>query len=114
MRRRIFWSATGLLVLAASWLLWNWLIPPFPIRAYERLRLGMTQEEVETAIGLPPGYYDGVGPMPVSMSGIVSIFREAGLPSNKLSDARNANDDSRVTIQFWVWEDYCIWTACDP
>jgi hypothetical protein len=55
MKKAILWGLAGVLALGVgTWFLWS---APFPVRAYERIRLGMTGEEVETAIGGPPTHW---------------------------------------------------------
>jgi hypothetical protein len=44
--------------LIAAWLLWP--VPPgvrFTREQYDRIQLGITRAEVETIMGMPPGYY---------------------------------------------------------
>ena len=39
---------------AIGWVVWREIKKPEPVRAYKRLRLGMTRDEVEAAIGVAP------------------------------------------------------------
>ena len=54
-RRRLSIGVGILLLLLSGLLTWKWFILSEPERAYERLRLGMTLEEVESAIGREAG-----------------------------------------------------------
>jgi hypothetical protein len=115
MKRRLLWTTSALLVLlVATWLLTQWVAKPFPVRAYERLRLGMTETEVNATIGMPPGYYDGIGPMPLSMSSIGEISQETGLPHRNLYlEHGGIRDDENMTVKTWICEDYWIHVAFD-
>jgi hypothetical protein len=57
-------------------------------RAYSRIQLGMTRQQVETAIGLPPGYYEGEYPKPHSMSRFVKTppLQQSGIAFEKCHD----------------------------
>jgi hypothetical protein len=78
----------GIMVCGGTcWALGAGALPPDTIRAYERIRLGMTPSEVEAVIGLSPGYHDGGIPMPPFMSPCGKCVRETGLPSTALPHA---------------------------
>jgi hypothetical protein len=109
-RRRllILLLATLVIVPVAGWVVWRAATKPEAVKAYERLRLGMTKGEVEKAIGMPPGYYrsyprvgiqDGnyvrqIGPMPDA----------AGRPISSLPYYEG-------TVERWTWDDFWIWVA---
>jgi hypothetical protein len=110
-RRRLL---IGLLIAMAPiapvvcWTVWRAISLPRPIRAYERIRLGMTPAEVERAIGMPPGEF---APLTASMSrGYPQYIRESGLPS-ETADAEWVH--AKVTVQRWRWEEYAIYVAFD-
>jgi hypothetical protein len=93
--------ATLLIVPVAGWVVWREITKPEPVRAYERLRLGMTHEEVQTAIGAPQEDFD----LPW---GDLTIIREIGLPSAHLRDLSGF-----ATGDQWFWDDFCIWVVFD-
>lgn len=76
----------------------------------------MTLPEITEAIGVPPGYYDSLGPMPPSMSRLVACVRETGLPEEALPDAAGRPGKGytgKLTVERWIWDDYCIWVTFD-
>ena len=89
-------------VLAFTWVGWREVTTPEPVRAYERLRLGMTKDEVINAIGVPPGNYTN------NESGRTYFerIRESGMPFEKLRSAS-------VTVELWMWKDHSISVAFD-
>jgi hypothetical protein len=100
------WVCVGLAALLAI-SLGAWLRPaPFPVSAYNRIRLGMTPQEVAVAIGVPPGYQDGIIPMPPRMCPTGKYIRQTGLPS---TDLRR----KELFLEHWTWEDYWIWVRYD-
>ena len=98
-----------------AWFVWWSVFSPFPVRAYERLRLGMTPMEVEKAIGVPPGRYDEWEPPRGGItSGQFGIdLRESGLPRASLPHSFPEWRDSDLTIERWVWDDFWIWVVFD-
>jgi hypothetical protein len=61
MKRRSFLLVFGLVAVAmlgsGAWLCWP-DPPSLSMGRYRRLRLGMTRDQVEKIIGLPPGEYE--------------------------------------------------------
>jgi hypothetical protein len=100
--------AMALIAPVVCWSVWRAISLPRPIRAYERIRLGMTPDEVERAIGMPPGEF---APLTAYMSrGYPQYIRESGLPS-ETADAEWVH--ARMTVQRWRWEEYAIYVAFD-
>jgi hypothetical protein len=87
------------------------------LRAFGRIRLGMTQSEVETAIGMPPGDYDTKNFFKSLTSGPFGEYvSQSGLPDSSLPDANNRPSpgySGKLTVHRWIWEDYWIWVAFD-
>jgi hypothetical protein len=99
--------ATLLIVPIGGWVVWRALYVPEPVRAYERLRLGMTREEVTQAIGMPQGNY-GSRDLPLGMIASTSVNREAGL-----SQADLGRRWTEVILEVWTWDEYWIAVAFD-
>jgi hypothetical protein len=118
MRRRTIWipaAPLAALLLGVAWL-WAWQFQPSPFPPYDRLRLGMTPAEVEAAIGMLSGYYNGLGPRPPSMGPFAETVRESGVPSEQLNGRTYCDSYGRnhkVTKDAWVWAKYWIWVAYD-
>lgn len=94
-------------------------VVPAPLRAYDRIRLGMTLPQVTAAIGVPPGQYDGqqppTGPQ-LTLSGPFAVYeRETGLPVKCFPDAggRPGRYEGTLTVERWMWSDYWIDAAFD-
>ena len=110
MTRRRLTIGVGLLLLLLSGLLtWKWFIPTEPERAYERLRLGMTLEEVESAIGKKSGDFRDI-PSSDASSFVMNTFdlepvRVAGIPyyGPMLTGPWRDNRNNR-NRQLWTWE----------
>src|SRR5271163_2020789 len=99
----------GLALLVASCGICLVIIEPFheSVRAYGRIRLGMTPLEVEGAIGLPPGDYAGFGPQPLSMSGhVLAVSQETGIPFSHINEEQHR-------VDCWDWPDYTVWVYYD-
>jgi hypothetical protein len=77
-------------------------------RAYSRIKLGMTLQEVQYAIGVPPGYYEGEEPLPPSMDRHLKTppLRQSGLDF----EGRQGDDPN---LEAWIGRDYCIWVVFD-
>jgi hypothetical protein len=91
-------------------------IRPLAVRRYERIRLGMTLGEVQTAIGMPPGYYASGPSLPPSMGPTGHFIRQRGLPHEDLPDAAGRpapGHHQKLTLEFWTWDEYWIWVALD-
>jgi hypothetical protein len=97
--------AAGLAAGLGAWLLWP---APFPVRGYERLRLGMAPDEVEAAVGVPPGIYHGwVG----SSGPLGECLRQTGIPFQTLT--ASGGQRNGLQIDAWEWQDYHLWVAYD-
>jgi hypothetical protein len=91
--------------LPIGWFGWRQIDVPGPLRAYERIRLGMTRDEVETAIGTEP--YRGV----ILSPGRLKYVRETGLPA---ASVRNrAERATELTVETWTWDESWIVVAFD-
>src|SRR5262249_47668133 len=122
MRRCLLWVGLGLvflLTLALGVWFGFWLAQsvPAPVRAYHRIRLRMTFVEVQNVIGQPPGNYDTIHPRLQGATWLtVSYVRKTGLPPEKLpvgASMPGPGYPGRLTVQTWIWDDYCIWVAFD-
>jgi hypothetical protein len=102
--------ALGILVLMLSCLplLLLWRSPCRWELAYSKIKLGMTEQEVVAAVGLPPGYYEGEVPRPLSMSRWVKPppLRQSGISYEEL-------DNGGLDLRAWVGRDYVVWVAFD-
>lgn len=85
------------LVGGAAWLLW----PTDPVcpRAFDRIQLGMTEEEVKAAMGMPPGNHYTVNPL--------AVYSLLPLPFAKKGNAAEG------VPMFWAGDQYCIMVWCD-
>jgi hypothetical protein len=78
---------------------------PWP-DAYSRIELGMTRVEVHAAMGMPPGYYEGEWPRPLSMARFVRRPAQTdGIPYEDLSGVQIRN------AEMWHGRDYTIWVV---
>lgn len=96
--------------VAAAWLLRE-TATPLPVRAYSRVRLGMTLDEVENAIGCPAECYG----IQLSMR-VAKVERQTGLRYESLCDGpgrRFIADREQLTVERWTWDEHCIWVAFD-
>ena len=77
-------------------------------RAYSRIELGMTKQQVEDAIGFPPGYYEGEYPRPPSMGRFVKTppLRQSGI------DFESCRVDDHE-LHGWIGRTYAIWVIFD-
>jgi hypothetical protein len=102
-----------LLVLIASGV-YLATIDPSPVPAYDRIRLGMTLNEVEAAIGMPAGNYSGTPNLSPRMGPFGKFVKESGLPSTCLPDAVGRPMGGYLeplTVKRWTWNNYWIWVA---
>src|SRR4051794_7755578 len=56
-RRALVLGLAALAIAAAAWLFWPSRLPPIGPASFEQIKEGMTLQEVEALIGLPPGDY---------------------------------------------------------
>ena len=96
-----------LLLLVLAFVLY-WQLPSRWHRAYSRIKLGTTLKDVTTAIGLPPGYYEGEFPRPPSMGRWIRTppLQQAGVDFERLPDNRH-------NLETWIGRDYVIWVLFD-
>jgi hypothetical protein len=97
------WTSLGLLLalLGASFLI-SFTRQPGPVRAYERITLGMTQQEVE----MQPGNYSST-PVISSMIPIGDCIRKMG------ASERVEQDFQAGRVRSWTWDEYQIWVTFD-
>jgi hypothetical protein len=110
--RRSFWLIAAVpVVLGAAWLLWGWLVVPFPVRAYERLQLGMTASEIEASIGEPPSGSANDPTRDLSFWWGNYSLDSKGLESScALIDA---DHPAKLVRLWWAWDQHCIWVLFD-
>jgi hypothetical protein len=102
MRRHCFWISAALLAALLLGAAWAWHMRFSPVRAYDRLRLGMTRAEAAAAIGLPPGDNPGPDPMDFDRISHTTTVRIGGIPKPWIYDLENQSLDA------WRWKDYHI------
>jgi hypothetical protein len=108
-KRRLVFALGFALVLAclATW--WTLLAFQHPaVDAYERIRLGMKLGEVESTIGLPPGFYGSR----LQQWAVAGPIRESGLSFRRIWGSEGPPREG-IHKEFWTWDDYWIWTAFD-
>src|SRR5262245_41710592 len=88
----------GLVVLLLGYLA-MWFAIPSEVRAFERIQEGMTINEVENVIGLPPGDY--------------SSPARTRLPSISLLNSGVLRKPG-YTLKSWAWDNYEISVVFDP
>jgi len=96
----------GLALLVACCCVGLVVVEPYfhePVRAYHRLKLGMTRAEVEEVIGKPPV---DLSPAPFYIDFMPQI-RESGIPRSKLYSVVGCR------IAVWTWPDYQVGVAYD-
>jgi hypothetical protein len=91
-------------------------------RAFNRIRLGMTKDEVEAAIGSPAGYQNRTMPeddywISCGATAVaVKYIRTTGLSSDRLVGTTGPllpGEAERVTFKSWAWENHWISVAFD-
>jgi hypothetical protein len=111
--RWLLWSGAAVAVCIALAVAWVFLpqerIGP---AAYDRIKVGMTRQQVEGIIGLPTGdYYTGPR-SPSSMSGPYgTLNKEAGVRRSDLSDGPRgfaSRDGRRVKLEQWWGDNYIV------
>jgi hypothetical protein len=104
---RLWLGVTMLAVLpGVGWLLLH-LARSEPVRAYDRIQLGMTLPEVQRAIGRSADH-SSIPLMPLSTGPFGTYLRKTGLPLENVHAP-----DQVVTVEHWTWDDYWIWVAFD-
>jgi hypothetical protein len=100
-RRRVLYGlfAVTLIVLVGGWAVWREITKPEPVRAYERLRLGMTKDEVIDTIGAPPGPFPKYDERPS-----LTLIRESG---------RNYGRPPSCVAVKWTWPTHQIVVVFD-
>jgi hypothetical protein len=109
-RKCVLILIVSVLVLKCSvWVLLRPSRDPW-VQAYSRIELGMTRQEVDIAIGLPPGYYEGEYPKPRSMGRILVTppLRQSGVDFDKGLGVNNGHE-----LQTWIGREYVIWVLFD-
>lgn len=89
------------LLLAVAYPSWAWWMTPEPVKAYGRIRLGMTPAEVEAAVGVPPGWqipFDLNPPSPY----LPGQSETRGVPWVDFKELPGSNSDQ------WIWENHII------
>jgi hypothetical protein len=105
-KRKLLLAVAGAVLLAFLCFRWFQTHPSYSrwAGAFARVQLGMTRAEVTEAIGLPPGYYEGRRPLPLSMSRFVRTPPEAsGVAYEDLDGAE------RKMLEVWVGRAFVIW-----
>lgn len=97
---------TGLLI---------WQAKTGPRGAYGRIRLGMTQDEVETVIGMPPRDYMH---HPFIRGGTTfgpfgKFIRMTGIPYESTMCDPTVGRKPSVRLEHWYWDDYWIQVGFD-
>jgi hypothetical protein len=111
-RRRLLCGllfASAVLVCVVGW---RAIYAPGHVRAYERVRLGMTLAEVEAAIGAPPGWYAEPKLGGITSGPFGEYIRESGVPSKSLLNPQY-RESAGITVEQWIWDDYWIEVALD-
>ncbi len=109
MQHRYVWPiAVVILILTSVWLL-PWLMP-FPVRAYERLQVGMTAAEIEAVIGLPPGDYSGRDSFQQRSRHCPSVMAKGiRVTDVRYFDGRpSISSPAKFNTVSWTWEEYGI------
>jgi hypothetical protein len=108
-KRLVLVGAVSLALVAVGGMLL--LPPPTPVRAYDRIKDGMTLPEVIAIIGMPPGDYDDSGHPRHKR-----LVRETGISAGCLPDASGSREvyyDGELTVERWLWSEYSILVAFD-
>jgi hypothetical protein len=101
------------------WFLWP---AQFPIRAYERVRLGMTRDQVEAIMQKAPTqelYYptgDELWPRPVFITSDGRVIREIGYPARwvvGVGTEEQLAGFEKARLDDWMFGDYEIWVTYD-
>src|SRR5262245_59943839 len=99
-RKTLAWSLGGaMLVTIVTIAGWPWYSSNFWPRAYSRIQLGMTQDEVTEAIGLPPGNHYDTEIFPRRRTGW-NLVQETGVPPGTPPKRR---------VESWVGSSHGIW-----
>ena len=99
-----------LVIVPAGWAVWRAITKPKPVRAYERVRLGMTLAEVTEAVGLPPGLYAApIGNTYFSYE----LVSQAGFPYASLPSIHDEQAEIGLSVERWFWDEGMLWVAFD-
>lgn len=122
-RRRwiCLWLASVLALGMAAWFFWP---DSLAVRVYERLRLGMTRDDAEAAIGKAPFIGDALtepaaaGYLFLSADDFGgSVARQVGIPVSGLRAAWAGDETAgseKHPFSVWLFEDYGIIVAYGP
>jgi hypothetical protein len=109
MKKRIIWGLAGAVMLGlAAWMLWP---TPFPVRAYERIRLGMTPDEVQATIGHAGQPAPPPALVPFRWLPFQRYVRQQGLDVMELAESVGNMLPSQLLqlySEYWLFDDYCI------
>jgi hypothetical protein len=110
-RRRVWLSAAVPIVLGVCWMAWQ-SPTPFPVKAYERIQLGMTRAEVEQILRGPAGNYSG-SPQPY-LRGPTEALREKGIPRpSAVTPSGFVVVPSDLYWEYWYWPEHWTMVASD-
>jgi hypothetical protein len=123
MKKWILGSLIGVLAISlAGWLFWP-VSPAFD--AYQRMRLGMTRDEVDEVIGKPHGArvaalkLVGINPAGLTTCPDSSgrAVHETGFPVTSVVDSAALHDQSEIlvgpAIRGWACQDQQLWVLFD-
>lgn len=114
-RRTVIGLAVLVFIMILVGLRKSEVLAPKPMRAYTKIRLGMTLTEVTDAIGEPPGYQNGISRIRGSIQ-----YGETVKDSDDSKDSVSVPDEfyqnsyfKEFKYEFWIWQDYVIGVAFD-
>lgn len=114
-RRRIVYTGAALIlapigaaVVLGLFLHWR---AQFPVRAFERIAIGMGRDEVAAAIGLPPGSYARPLPGLPEYLDVIRSEKIRELGDTAVSGGSVAFIPTRH--ESWCWDDFWIATTLD-
>src|SRR4051812_24185484 len=119
MSKRKLIACVLIVVVTAAAVLWLcWPEEAIGPGSFRRIRAGMTLDDVEAIIGLPPGdYHSGPhGPGGLMARGTIKYLREErGLPPQDIPESWNAAKPERRErcVKSWWANDHAIYVAFD-